>query len=130
VGHDTIVNLLLEHEKLSVNLQVKAGATALMWAAACGNESIAYFLIQVSLLSRRHTQFFSSSNSFLSDDVFFFLPHRSALQAGANVNLVDSQGISPLTHAVIRNEQVCSSLFSTIMYIKGGQERLSHYFDT
>ena len=47
VGRDNIVNTLLE-AGASVNIATpKMGITALMLAADCGNESIAYFLVQV-----------------------------------------------------------------------------------
>ena len=46
VGHDNIVNLLLEYN-VNVNARTaKLGATSLMLAASCGNESIVYFLLQ------------------------------------------------------------------------------------
>ncbi|PFX22621.1 ankyrin repeat and SAM domain-containing protein 3-like [Stylophora pistillata] len=46
VGHDNIVNLLLDCH-VNVNaITAKNGATALMLAASCGNESVVYFLLQ------------------------------------------------------------------------------------
>lgn len=46
VGHDNIVNLLLDNE-VDVNARTtKNGATPLMLAASCGNESVVYFLLQ------------------------------------------------------------------------------------
>ncbi|XP_027034922.1 ankyrin repeat and SAM domain-containing protein 3 [Tachysurus fulvidraco] len=45
IGHDNIVNLLLE-SGVSVNASTAKGLTPLMLAASCGNESIAYFLLQ------------------------------------------------------------------------------------
>ncbi|XP_026782073.3 ankyrin repeat and SAM domain-containing protein 3 isoform X1 [Pangasianodon hypophthalmus] len=45
IGHDNIVNLLLE-SGVSVNANTAKGLTPLMLAASCGNESIAYFLLQ------------------------------------------------------------------------------------
>lgn len=46
VGHDNIVNLLLEFS-VDVNARTsKNGATPLMLAASCGNESVVYFLLQ------------------------------------------------------------------------------------
>lgn len=48
IGHDTIVHLLLE-AGVSVNVPTPEGQTPLMLASSCGNESIAYFLLQVSL---------------------------------------------------------------------------------
>ena len=54
VGRDNIVNMLLE-AGASVGIATpKLGITALMLAADCGNESIAYFLVQVRVIS---TQF-------------------------------------------------------------------------
>lgn len=47
IGHDTIVHLLLE-AGVSVNVPTPEGQTPLMLASSCGNESIAYFLLQVS----------------------------------------------------------------------------------
>lgn len=46
IGHDNVVNLLLE-SGVSVNASTAKGLTPLMLAASCGNESIAYFLLQV-----------------------------------------------------------------------------------
>ncbi|MCJ8728373.1 hypothetical protein PDJAM_G00003830 [Pangasius djambal] len=45
IGHDNVVNLLLE-SGVSVNASTAKGLTPLMLAASCGNESIAYFLLQ------------------------------------------------------------------------------------
>ncbi|KAI4898055.1 hypothetical protein NFI96_002826 [Prochilodus magdalenae] len=45
IGHDNIVNLLLE-SGVSVSASTAKGLTPLMLAASCGNESIAYFLLQ------------------------------------------------------------------------------------
>ena len=46
VGHDNIVNLLLDCH-VDVNASTtKNGATSLMLAASCGNESVVYFLLQ------------------------------------------------------------------------------------
>ena len=50
VGHDTVVNLLLE-SGADTSLGTDSGLTALMVAAGCGNESICYFLLQVTPLS-------------------------------------------------------------------------------
>lgn len=46
IGHDNIANLLLE-ARVNVNSTTAKGLTPLMLAASCGNESIAYFLLQV-----------------------------------------------------------------------------------
>lgn len=46
IGHDNVVNLLLE-SGVSVNASTAKGLTPLMLAASCGNESIAFFLLQV-----------------------------------------------------------------------------------
>lgn len=46
IGHDNIANLLLE-AGVNVNATTAKGVTPLMLAASCGNESIAYFLLQV-----------------------------------------------------------------------------------
>ncbi len=47
VGHDVIVNYLLDECGVDVNMGCADGGTALLWASACGNESIVYFLLQV-----------------------------------------------------------------------------------
>ncbi len=47
IGHDNIVNLLLD-AGAKVDIKSDKGTTALMLTASCGNESVAYFLIQVS----------------------------------------------------------------------------------
>lgn len=47
IGHDNIVNLLLD-AKVDVNIGTESGTTPLMLAASCGNESVAYFLHQAS----------------------------------------------------------------------------------
>ena len=47
VGHDNVVNLLLDVD-VDVNVKaLKSGSTPLMLAASCGNESVVYFLLQV-----------------------------------------------------------------------------------
>ena len=48
IGHDNIVNLLLD-ANVRVNVRNNKGQTPLMLAASCGNESVAYFLLQVGL---------------------------------------------------------------------------------
>ncbi|XP_078667644.1 LOW QUALITY PROTEIN: ankyrin repeat and SAM domain-containing protein 3-like [Branchiostoma floridae x Branchiostoma belcheri] len=45
IGHDNIVNLLLD-AGVDVNLKSAKGQTPLILAASCGNESVAYFLLQ------------------------------------------------------------------------------------
>ena len=44
VGHDTVVNLLLE-AGADPNIGTVEGLTSLMVAAGCGNESVCFFLI-------------------------------------------------------------------------------------
>ena len=46
VGHDTVVNLLLE-AGANPNIGTVDGLTSLMVAAGCGNESVCFFLIGV-----------------------------------------------------------------------------------
>ena len=46
IGHDNIVNLLLD-ASVNVNVQNNKGQTPLMLAASCGNESVAYFIYSV-----------------------------------------------------------------------------------
>ncbi|XP_053551243.1 ankyrin repeat and SAM domain-containing protein 3 isoform X2 [Bombina bombina] len=45
IGHDAVVNLLLE-AGVDVNKCTPSGQTPLMLASSCGNESVAYFLLQ------------------------------------------------------------------------------------
>ena len=47
VGHDTVVNLLLD-SGAEPSRGTPSGLTPLMVAAGCGNESVCYFLLQVS----------------------------------------------------------------------------------
>ena len=46
IGHDSIVNLLLE-AGVSVNIRNLKGESPLMLAASCGNESVGFYLCQV-----------------------------------------------------------------------------------
>ena len=46
IGHDTVVSLLIDAQ-CDVNTKNKRGQTPLMLAASCGNESVAFLLIQV-----------------------------------------------------------------------------------
>lgn len=48
IGHDNIVHLLLE-AGVNVNIPTPEGQTPLMLASSCGNESVAYFLLQVCM---------------------------------------------------------------------------------
>lgn len=48
IGHDNIVHLLLE-AGVNVNIPTPEGQTPLMLASSCGNESVAYFLLQVRM---------------------------------------------------------------------------------
>lgn len=50
VGHDTIVNLLLETGRCDANARARDGSTALMWACLSGCESVAYFLLSSGAL--------------------------------------------------------------------------------
>ena len=52
IGHDSVVNLLLD-ACAHVNIKNNKGHTPLMLSAgSCGNERIAYFLLQVSVNER------------------------------------------------------------------------------
>ena len=46
IGHDSIVNLLLE-AGVCVNIRNFKGETPLMLASSCGNESVGYYLCTV-----------------------------------------------------------------------------------
>ena len=48
VGHDTIVNLLLD-TGVDPSRGTPSGLTPLMVAAGCGNESVCYFLLHVRM---------------------------------------------------------------------------------
>lgn len=78
IGHDNIANLLLE-AGVNVNATTAKGLTSLMLAASCGNESIAYFLLQVQNGSTQHLLDISNFNKrksfvFRVLKVVFFLP--------------------------------------------------------
>lgn len=66
IGHDNIANLLLE-AGVNVNAATAKGLTPLMLAASCGNESIAYFLLQVQngsvTVKAEHVQVFLHAKS-------------------------------------------------------------------
>lgn len=63
VGHDTIVNLLLD-SGVEPSLGTPTGLTPLMVAAGCGNESVCYFLIQVSHM-HSHSRWFDPTSCWL-----------------------------------------------------------------
>eukprot|EP00051_Salpingoeca_urceolata_P022485 m.368471 g.368471 ORF g.368471 m.368471 type:complete len:528 (+) comp19977_c1_seq19:57-1640(+) len=46
VGHDTILNLLLDDPRVDANQCCANGGSPLLWASAAGNESVAYFLLK------------------------------------------------------------------------------------
>ena len=48
VGHDTVVNLLLD-SSAEASRGTPTSLTPLMVAAGCGNESVCYFLLQVRM---------------------------------------------------------------------------------
>lgn len=73
IGHDNIVNLLLE-AGVDVNATTAKGLTPLMLAASCGNESIAYFLLQVRNSLRNHSMLCQRAKALRS---FLFLNVRS-----------------------------------------------------
>uniref|UniRef100_A0A8C1UT59 Uncharacterized protein n=1 Tax=Cyprinus carpio TaxID=7962 RepID=A0A8C1UT59_CYPCA len=68
IGHDNIVNLLLE-TGVSVNTTTCKGLTPLMLAASCGNQSIACFLLQVRFTSVNRDK----EKELLAGSVSFFL---------------------------------------------------------
>ncbi|XP_077985177.1 ankyrin repeat and SAM domain-containing protein 3-like [Glandiceps talaboti] len=84
IGHDNIVNLLLD-AGVDVNIKSTKGRTSLMLAASCGNESVVYFLLQAdadieAVDSRGWTALFHATNAGHQNMVKFLLDN------GANVN--------------------------------------------
>lgn len=89
IGHDNIVNLLLE-AGVNVNAATAKGLTPLMLAASCGNESIAYFLLQVHhqiAAFKKWLCHFSFQSGFLSHP-----------KQGADLERKDCRGWTALFH--------------------------------
>ncbi|XP_071498180.1 ankyrin repeat and SAM domain-containing protein 3-like [Diadema antillarum] len=109
IGHDTIVNLLLD-AGAKVDVQSEKGTTALMMAASCGNESVAYFLLQqgaelevVDL--RGWTALFYATYTGHQRMVHFLLENN------AQVNATEpSLGITPLMMAAAEGHEIIVNL--------------------
>lgn len=96
IGHDNIVNLLLE-AGVNVNAATAKGLTPLMLAASCGNESIAYFLLQVQ---RRIAAFEKWLCCFGFQAGFLSHP-----QQGAELERKDCRGWTALFHCTATGHQ-------------------------
>ena len=48
LGHDNVLNKLIDDPRTAVDTRGVVGSTALMWAARSAHESIVYFLLNVS----------------------------------------------------------------------------------
>ncbi|XP_059180602.1 ankyrin repeat and SAM domain-containing protein 3 [Centropristis striata] len=105
IGHDNIVNLLLE-AGVNVNATTAKGLTPLMLAASCGNESIAYFLLQQGAAlelkdSRGWTALFHCTSTGHQQMVRFLLDNN----ADANVKEPGS-GFTPLMEAAASGHEI------------------------
>ncbi|XP_036073029.1 ankyrin repeat and SAM domain-containing protein 3 isoform X2 [Oryzias melastigma] len=105
IGHDNIVNLLLE-AGVNVNASTSKGLTSLMLAASCGNESIAYFLLQHGAElelkdSRGWTALFHCTSTGHQQMVKFLLDNN----ADANVKEPGS-GFTPLMEAAASGHEI------------------------
>uniref|UniRef100_A0A673BXS3 SAM domain-containing protein n=1 Tax=Sphaeramia orbicularis TaxID=375764 RepID=A0A673BXS3_9TELE len=105
IGHDNIVNLLLE-AGVNVNATTAKGLTPLMLAASCGNESIAYFLLQQGAElevkdSRGWTALFHCTSTGHQQMVKFLLDNN----ADANVKEPGS-GFTPLMEAAASGHEI------------------------
>uniref|UniRef100_A0A3P9M471 Ankyrin repeat and sterile alpha motif domain containing 3 n=1 Tax=Oryzias latipes TaxID=8090 RepID=A0A3P9M471_ORYLA len=105
IGHDNIVNLLLE-AGVNVNSTTSKGLTSLMLAASCGNESIAYVLLQHGAElelkdSRGWTALFHCTSTGHQQMVKFLLDHN----ADANVKEPGS-GFTPLMEAAASGHEI------------------------
>ncbi|TSL82517.1 Ankyrin repeat and SAM domain-containing protein 3 [Bagarius yarrelli] len=105
IGHDNVVNLLLE-SGVSVNASTAKGLTPLMLAASCGNESIAYFLLQQGAeLERKDergwTALLHSTSTGHQQMVQFLLDNN------ANANIKEPVfGFSPLMEAAASGHEI------------------------
>ena len=96
VGHDTVVNLLLDAGADAAK-GTPDGLTPLMVAAGCGNESVCYFLLHVSTHSSLSLVITLSTHSIAPSRYCLFLP---LLQNGAEIDAQDAHGYTALCHAV------------------------------
>ncbi|XP_067290637.1 ankyrin repeat and SAM domain-containing protein 3 [Pseudorasbora parva] len=110
IGHDSIVNLLLE-AGVSVNSTTSKGLTPLMLAASCGNESIAYFLLQQGAQLeckdvRGWTALLYSTATGHQQMVKFLLEHH------ANANIKEPlSGFTPLMEAAASGHEIIVQYF-------------------
>ncbi|KAF7708056.1 ankyrin repeat and SAM domain-containing protein 3 isoform X2 [Silurus meridionalis] len=105
IGHDNVVNLLLE-SGVSVNASTAKGLTPLMLAASCGNESIAYFLLQQGAeLERKDAHGWTAllhSTSTGHQQMVKFL-----LENNANANIKEPAfGFTPLMEAAASGHEI------------------------
>jgi len=108
LGHDTVVNLLLEAGKANGNDRTTdgIGMTALMWAAACNHESITYFLLQNGV------ELEAADNKGRTSLVWAAMNGQAAalkllLGAGANMETVTpGDGRTPLMTAVVNKHEL------------------------
>ncbi|XP_013420925.1 ankyrin repeat and SAM domain-containing protein 3 isoform X1 [Lingula anatina] len=105
IGHDTIVNLLLD-ANVNVNVKNSKGQTPLMLAASCGNESVGYFLLQAGAEMEARdrkgwTALFHATYAGHQDMVKFLL------NSGANTEAVEpSRGMTPFIEAASEGHEI------------------------
>ncbi|XP_029432967.1 ankyrin repeat and SAM domain-containing protein 3 [Rhinatrema bivittatum] len=105
IGHDTIVDLLLE-AGVDVNLCTPEGQTSLMLASSCGNESVSYFLLQQGAKlemkdSQGWTALFHCTSAGHQQMVRFLL------DSGANANHREPfYGFTPLMEAAASGHEI------------------------
>ncbi|XP_071807043.1 ankyrin repeat and SAM domain-containing protein 3-like [Asterias amurensis] len=105
IGHDNIVNLLLD-AGAKVELRNNKGATALMLTCSCGNESVAYFLVQQGADlenrdSKGWTALFYATYAGHQKVVQFLLDN------GANINTREPRlGLTPFMMAAAEGHEI------------------------
>jgi len=108
LGHDTVVNLLLEAGNANGNDRTTdgIGMTALMWASACNHESITYFLLQNGV------ELEAADNKGRTSLVWAAMNGQAAalkllLGAGANMETATPEdGRTPLMTAVVNKHEL------------------------
>ncbi|XP_064604738.1 ankyrin repeat and SAM domain-containing protein 3-like isoform X2 [Liolophura sinensis] len=110
IGHDNIVNLLLE-ASVDVNCKNLKGQTPLMLAASCGNESVGYFLCQQGAEleaqdKKGWTALFHATYSGHQNMVKFLL------EQGCNINATERcYGITPFMEAAAEGHEIIVQIF-------------------